>query len=305
MASEVQADTCRRSEGSAAIVIVSYEHLDYLRLCLDSLWQHTDATPFDAIVVDNGSQPEVVDYLQAVQAREPRLKVILNGQNLGFPRACNIGIRAAEQPDYLVFLNNDVVLTPGWLSGLIRHLNDPAIGLVGPVTNWAGNEARIRIGYKNLNGLSSFAERYTRAHAGRRFDINVLALYCAATRTAVLEQVGLLDERFDVGMFEDDDLSMRIRQAGYRVVCAEDVFVHHWGRASFGQLDRAAYDQLFAANRKKFEDKWGNRWQPHRSRWDWANTIDSIAARGWRLCRWRRRSPSKRRAETCSRLWPW
>jgi GT2 family glycosyltransferase len=67
-------------------------------------------------------------------------------------------------------------------------------------------------------------------------------------------------------MFEDDDFSRRVRQAGGRVVCAEDVFVHHWGRASFGALEDAAYRRLFEENRRKFEEKWGEPWRPHVAR---------------------------------------
>jgi GT2 family glycosyltransferase len=67
-------------------------------------------------------------------------------------------------------------------------------------------------------------------------------------------------------MFEDDDFSLRVRKAGYRVVCAEDIFIHHWGKASFGKLDDSDYDRLFEENRRKFEEKWGQPWQPHRAR---------------------------------------
>jgi GT2 family glycosyltransferase len=66
-------------------------------------------------------------------------------------------------------------------------------------------------------------------------------------------------------MFEDDDYSQRVRAAGLRVVCAEDAFVHHFGRAAFGQIPSADYDRLFAANREKFEQKWGA-WKGHRAR---------------------------------------
>jgi GT2 family glycosyltransferase len=252
--------------GKTAIVIVSYNNLNYLRLCLESLWSKTLYPNFEVVVVDNGSDPDVIEYLQASAATEPRLKVVLNGANLGFPRANNIGIEVAGPCDFTVLLNNDTIVTRGWLTRMVGYLSNPEIGLIGPVTNWAGNEARIEVDYQDPSGLEPFAERYGRERSGRIFDISVLAMYCVGMRSEILSRVGLLDERFNVGMFEDDDFSLRVRRAGYRVVCAEDIFIHHWGRASFGKLNQARYTQIFEDNRRKFEEKWGQSWQPHQAR---------------------------------------
>jgi GT2 family glycosyltransferase len=86
------------------------------------------------------------------------------------------------------------------------------------------------------------------------------------TWRAVVDEIGLLDEIFGVGMFEDDDYALRIRAAGYRVVCAEDVFIHHFGRASFSKMQDEAYKRLFEANKRLFEQKWNRTWTPHRYR---------------------------------------
>jgi glycosyltransferase involved in cell wall biosynthesis len=87
-------------------------------------------------------------------------------------------------------------------------------------------------------------------------------------RRSLLARLGPLDERFGAGMFEDDDFARRVRAAGGRVVCAEDVFVHHWGRASFGALPEGRYQEVFEENRRRFEQKWGEPWRGHRSRPD-------------------------------------
>jgi GT2 family glycosyltransferase len=138
--------------------------------------------------------------------------------------------------------------------------------MIGPVTNSSGNESRIEVDYPSIAEMETFAERYTSAHFGQTFDIRMLALFCVAMRRSTVEQVGPLDERFGIGMFEDDDYALRVRQLGLRIVCAEDVFVHHWGRASFSRLDDATYRALFEENRRKFEAKWGQAWEPHQAR---------------------------------------
>jgi GT2 family glycosyltransferase len=91
-------------------------------------------------------------------------------------------------------------------------------------------------------------------------------MFCIALSRRVLDKVGLLDEQFSVGMFEDDDYALRVKKAGFKILCAEDVFIHHFGGASFGKLQSAEYERIFKENKKKYELKWGIEWEPHRYR---------------------------------------
>ncbi len=250
---------------SASLIILTYNNLEYTRLCLESIERHSGELSYEVILVDNASQDETPQFLRAYAQERLNVRVLLNRTNLGFARGNNLGA-AEAQGEYLVFLNNDIVVTPGWLPGLLRRLEDPTVGMAGPVTNSSANETRIRAGYEDLEEMERFAAEYTRAHAGEAFEIAMLPLQCAALRREVFEQVGPLDERFGAGMFEDDDYALRLREAGYRILCVEDVFVHHWGSASFSKLARADYWDLFRRNLAKFEEKWGRRWIPHRPR---------------------------------------
>jgi GT2 family glycosyltransferase len=257
----------RRGEPApdVSIVVVTHNGLLFTRLCLESLLTTTPAPAFEVIVADNGSTDGTPEYLAELARRWPNVRAVFNGENLGFAAANNRALELARGA-VLVLLNNDTIPTHGWLDGLLRHLADPAVGLVGPVTNRAGNEAQVETAYRTLGECRRFAAGQAAARAGRRFDIRMLAMYCAAMRREVFAAVGPLDERFEVGLFEDDDYAVRVRAAGYRVVCAEDVFVHHFGQASIGALEAGAYGRLFHANRRRWEAKWAVPWQPYERR---------------------------------------
>jgi hypothetical protein len=92
----------------------------------------------------------------------------------------------------------------------------------------------------------------------------MLAMFCVALSRDVYESVGPLDECFGIGTLEDDDYSMRLHETGHRLLCAEDVFVHHFGEASFGKLVASGeYSRLLEMNRSRFERKWGTPWRSY------------------------------------------
>ena len=253
----------RQTFPSLSIVVVTYNNVHLTALCLASLQAQKPWPRCEIVVVDNGSTDETADYLRHVEAHSEGVRVILNRENLGFAAANNQALRDVSS-DYVVLLNNDTIVTHGSLAALIRHLHgDGSLGLVGPVTNNVGNEARIHVGYSSLADLASWSEGWMRDHDGETFDIPMAAMFCVASRRDVLERVGLLDERFGIGLFEDDDYSRRVREAGYRVACARDSYVHHWRRAAFNRMPTQDYQQLFDRNRRAFEEKWGVAWTPH------------------------------------------
>lgn len=220
-------------------------------------------------MVDNASSDGSREWLQR-WAAEPsaaghRRRLILNEANLGFSAGNNVGLRAATG-DHLVILNNDTYVTPGWVRTLVAHLrSDPTLGLVGPVTNNIGNEARIEIAYADMVEMIREAGRYTRRHPGQRYPMRNAAFYCVAMRRTTYEAVGAMDEAFGVGFFEDDDYCRRVEQLGLSIACAEDVFVHHHLSASFNALKADQKQALFERNKAIYEAKWGQ-WQPHNYR---------------------------------------
>jgi GT2 family glycosyltransferase len=253
----------RSATPRASIIVISYNNLPLTRLCLESILVNTEYPNYEVIVVDNNSSDGTQAYLRYLAAQHSHIEIILNSQNHGFARANNQGIERSSG-EYLVLLNNDTVVPPGWLSRLLHHLRRPSVGMVGPVTNSAGNEARIEVPYRTWSEMESFAAERTWEHDGQAADIKVLAMYCVALKRATYDAVGPLDEQFGIGMFEDDDYTQRLRAKGYRILCAADVFVHHFGQAAFKKLiDSGDYQRLFDENRLRFETKWNVKWIPH------------------------------------------
>ena len=244
------------------VVVVTRDNLPFLRLCLESALDGT-ARPCELIVVDNGSSDGTPVYLARLAERNPNVRVIGNDSNRGFAAACNQGA-AMTTADVLILLNDDTLVCDGWLEPLLAHLAGPSVGMVGPSTNRTGNEAQIDAEYRTWDELARFAEARSREHAGEAFEIATLTMFCVAMRHSLYEQIGPLDERFETGLFEDDDYSRQVREAGYRLLCADDAFVHHFGETSFGKLAASGeYARVLEANRALFEEKWQEPWQPH------------------------------------------
>jgi len=249
-----------------SILILTYNNLQFNQLCLRSVYCNTTYPNFEVIVVDNASTDGTQGWLTIYAKTHSNLRLILNKDNRGFAGGNN---QAAflSTGEFLIFLNNDTVVTNGWVKRLLAHIqSDPKIGLVGPVTNSTGNEARISINYRSASEMEAFSDWRAKYFAGKNFDIRMLAFYCVMARKDQYNTLGGLDERFLVGMFEDDDLAVRYHLQDLRVVCAEDVFIHHFQGASFGKLEINKYNNLFEENKRKYEEKWGRKWEPYKSR---------------------------------------
>nr|MBA2294142.1 glycosyltransferase [Actinomycetota bacterium] len=255
----------------ASVVVVTRDQLPLTRMSLETVL-HANGSSVELIVVDNASEAETRSYLAELERRHPSVRTVLNRENRSYAASLNQGLSLASGA-LLVLLNNDTIVTPGWLEGLARQLEDATVGLVGPVTNEAGNEAEIDVSYQTYGDLLELARDRARAQRGRTSELPVATMFCAAMRREDYERIGPIDEGYEVGMFEDDDYSHRVRLAGLRVVCAEDVFVHHFGKGSFGSLvPTGVYAARFETNKQRFEAKWGLDWTGHSRRpsaaWD-------------------------------------
>lgn len=247
-----------------SVVVVTYNNLELTMECLSSIFTKTGYPNYEIIIVDNNSQDGTPTYLRKIDQYYTNVSVIFNNKNVGFAKANNQGVKLARG-EFIIILNNDTVVTRGWISNLVKHLErEPALGMICPVTNSIGNEAKINVDYKTIEQMEVFASEYTRNNFNKLYkELNVLALFCVALKREIIEEVGLLDESYGIGMFEDDDYSYRVKEKGYLIACAEDVFIHHYGRASFKKMRYDEYEGLFNTNKAIFEAKWKTEWTPH------------------------------------------
>ena len=248
-----------------SVIVLTYNNLGLTKACLESLERNTHYPNWELILVDNASTDGTQEFLANYAAHNPHARLIQNESNRGFSAGNNQGLSAAGG-EYFVILNNDTYVTEGWIAGLIRHFRqNPKLGLIGPVTNMIGNEAKIDINYTNMTEMQGAAWEYTSRHLGEELESAVLAFFCVVMPRPVHEIVGDLDEGFGLGGFEDDDYCNRVREAGFGIAIAEDVFIHHELSATSKLLDQKERQELFERNKTYYEQKWGP-WIPHRYR---------------------------------------
>ncbi len=218
-----------------SIVVLAYNKLEYTRQCIESIYQYTpDSISYELIVVNNGSTDGTRDYFDSL----PYAKPIHLEQNVGPVNGFNAGMEAAAGK-YVACICNDFILTTNWLDNLLACIeSDRNIGFVSPGANYISNYQQIRGDYRTLAEMQEFAKAYNVSDP-RKWEERVRLLPCVLmVRRDILDEVGLFDPVFYFGEFADDDLSFRIRRAGYKLIFARDTFVYHFGSVTTGVEQR-------------------------------------------------------------------
>jgi GT2 family glycosyltransferase/radical SAM superfamily enzyme YgiQ (UPF0313 family)/Tfp pilus assembly protein PilF len=238
----------------ASIIIPVFNNLELTQNCLESIWEHTPPELYEIIVVDNGSSDGTPVFLKHLTAAG-KIRHIPNEKNLGYAKACNQAARSARG-DYLIMLNNDTVVTGGWLNALIEAVEkNDNLAIVGAKLLYP-NDAVQHAGVAfNQKGKVYHIYRYFhRDHpaVNKTREFQVVTAACQLIRTSVFLQVGLFDEGFLNG-FEDVDLCLRVGQLGYGILYNPDCVVYHLESMTPG---RGADD---SENSRYFTEKWQGR----------------------------------------------
>ncbi len=237
-----------------SILILNYNGKQHLQKCLLAIPAFTKV-PHEIIVIDNGSTDGSQAYLRTAGVRN--LTVVENAENIGCPPARAQGMALAKG-DYVVLLDNDTIVTAGWLTRLIDHCeNDPKIGLLGPSTNYISGPQRVPgVKYTDTQALAGIASQMATHFEGVLQPTTRLVGFCMFIRRAVVDKIGCCDASFGKYGFEDDDYSWRAALAGFDLFIARDVFIHHTGNS--GHVDAGLdYPTYVREAWSVFHAKWG------------------------------------------------
>ena len=235
-----------------SVIIPVYNAPGELKACVESL-KRTACGLYELIIVDNASGPETRRYISGLRGAIR----IRNSSNRGFAAAVNQGIKASSGR-YLTLVNSDIVFFDGGLQGLAACLDyDPGVGAAGPFTNrTVGQQLMHAPGAEGEDpkAIEMLSQAVRLRFDGEGQEVHRLMGFCLMFRREAYESVGLLDERFKVGCYEDIDYSMRLRQAGWKLKIAREVLVWHRDHSSFKH--DAHFLECVRRNKKVFIDKW-------------------------------------------------
>lgn len=237
------------------IVIVSYNACYMMQKNIESIRRTAVKGTYKILVVDNASRDGAREWLE----KQEDILLICNEENVGFAPACNQAIKSVKGTEYenydVFLLNNDTRLAENSLFWLRMGLyQNDKVGATGSVSNYAGNNQQIDVEFtlpdeyleygKNVNvGMEKPFEERTR-----------LSGFAMLIRSGLWTKIGGMDEEFAPGYFEDDDLSMKIQRAGYKLLLCKNSFIYHAGSQSFAKCERV--NELILEHHKLFCEKY-------------------------------------------------
>ena len=230
------------------IVLCVHNAFEDVKECLTSIRRHTKVD-YRLLIVDDGSQAETRDFLKSWVQEDSVATLFRNETARGYTKAANIGLRASNG-DYIILLNSDTIVTPGWIEKLIECATSRKnIGIVGPLSNCASWQSIPEIFDKNggwmINNIPEGYSLETLSDivanvSDKAFPcVNFVNGFCYMIKRAVIDAIGWLDEEsFPYGYGEENDFSIRARKAGFKLAIADHAYVYHSKSKSFGHERR-------------------------------------------------------------------
>lgn len=250
------AEAPSRDSSLASIVIPVYSLKELTEKCLQSLFTVDAGYPFELIVVDNGSDGETVAMLDSWAARRSEISIVRNWENLNFALGCDLGF-SASRGSIVVFLNNDTMVTPGWLKPLAMALHDDRIGAVQPKLLYPDGTVQSFGTVLGPHGVIPYplyrGQPGDAPQVSRRRELQMITGACMAMRAADFAHLHGFDPMFINGQ-EDSDLCLRLGVEMGRTCLVEpaSVVIHREGSTP----GRAKF---FQSNRRTFASRWAGK----------------------------------------------
>ncbi|MCK4818221.1 glycosyltransferase family 2 protein, partial [bacterium] len=202
------------------IVIPVWNELVMTKECLESIYKNT-RTDYRLIIIDNGSDEETKEYFRAISHKSKfKVTLIRNKKNIGALKALNQGMNLSDA-EFVCLLNNDTQVTDGWLTEMIKVAESSEdIGIVNANSNTFGCRPKRR---QPLEILA----RELKSYSGEYSELAWASGFCMLIKRKLIQEVGLFDEIYGMGTFEDADFCKRAQDLGYLSVCAKAAYVYH------------------------------------------------------------------------------
>ena len=238
-----------------SIIIPVYNKIEYTAACLRSLAEHAGAAAFEVIVVDDCSSDATAERLAQIAG----IRAMRNEHNLGFIGSCNAGAQHAHG-EFLLFLNNDTVVTAGWLEALLRCAEEePQAGLIGAKLVYPDGRLQEAGGIVFADGSGWNYGRFDDPN-DPRYSFRREADYCSgaaiALRRELFRELGGFDTRYAPAYYEDTDLAFAVRAAGKKVLYEPRSVVVHFEGITSGTDTASGIKQHQVLNRTTFVEKW-------------------------------------------------
>lgn len=250
-----------------SIILVGYNNLEkYTKKCVESVLEYTKNIDYELILVDNGSSDGTIDYFKLVKYENKRIIRITENKGAFYGSIKGHNIARGK---YIVGLPNDVFVTTNWLHNMIRCMeSEKNIGMVCTMSDNISNMQQVKLTFNNFDEMQVEAKKFNKSDPRKWSERLRLVGPIGCYKKECLDMVGFTDYGF-AHNFGDDDLSFRIRRAGYKVVLCGDVFVQHAGSVITGK-DPIKQQLDMNIGRANFKDKYYGI-----DAWDDANNFES------------------------------
>ncbi|MFB4168643.1 glycosyltransferase family 2 protein [Virgibacillus sp. JSM 102003] len=259
-----------------SFVLLCYNNWDLSQQAITTLVESLSSSHLnkgiELIIVNNGSSDETKEGIEQIErhySHEIKVIPVHLQENMGYPVGVNMGL-AQCRGKLVTVLNNDLVFPENWFDGIVKTLeSNSSIGVAVPFLSYGSGHEHLGVSFQSLEEMRKFAIQFMEDNKDELIYSERVIGACLSFKRELLHLIGGNDFWFGLGLYDDDDWSLRAGIAGYKSVITGSSFVHHIGTVTFHQQSDSL-SSAFHSNYPKFARKW------NRTGWDHTNRKDII-----------------------------